>query len=295
MKIAIGIPNYNRLEDITRLSRSLKYVKQINVCEINIHDDNSTQYDKKVLEELFAEFANVNIYENKENLGSDLNIYHTCKHFIDSENDYLFLCDSDLILSPKCLEFIEANIADTEGVMSLFNANKHPSKGEISEKFIAKHSVGSAGVVFSKELLKDIILNVPQENVNMWDWSFCRYLNSKHVQIYVSRQSYVQHMGFNGENANFLLYDYGKNYEPQTEFEKKELEQLYQSFFQAATGVPDEFILRTLLRKVLRKNIRKLIAKIFGEKVLFNLLSKRKNKLKYRKNLEKEFSNNEVI
>lgn len=287
MKIAIGIPNYNRLEDIARLSGSLKHVKQIDSCEINIYDDKSTQYDTKVLEELFAGFANVNVHENKKNLGADLNIYHICKHFIDSDNDCLFLCDSDLILSPECLEFIETNIADTEGIMSLFNANEHPSKGEISEKFIVKHSVGSAGVVFSKELLKDIITNVPQENANMWDWSFCRYLNSKHVKIYVSRQSYVQHMGFNGENANFLLYDYGKNYEPQTEFEEKELGQLYQSFFQAATSVSDEFMLSILLRKVLRKNIRKLTAKIFGEKVLFNLLSKRKNKLKYRKNLKK--------
>ena len=244
MKIAIGIPNYNRLEDIIRLSRSLKYVEQINVCEINIYDDKSNEYDITVLEELFSGFANVNIYENKKNLGADLNTYHICKDFIDSDNDYLFLCDSDLILSPGCLEFIETNIVDTEGIMSLLNANEHPSQGEISETFIVKQFIGAAGVVFSKELLKDIILNVPQENANMWDWSFCRYLNSKHIKIYVSRQSYVQHMGFNGENANFLLYDYGKNYEPQTEFEKKELEQLYQSFFQAATDVPDEFILR---------------------------------------------------
>ena len=281
VKISIGIPNYNRLENIRRLSCSLKYVKNIDSCEVNVFDDKSTQYDIEVLEKLFSQFSNVAFYENDVNLGADLNTYQICNKFIDSGNDCLLLCDSDLILHPLSLEFIEENIANTEGIMSLLNSNEHQEISRISDKFVSKKYVGAAGVVFSKELLKDIVRNVPKENAIMWDWSFCQYLDSVGVKIYVSDRSYVQHMGFNGENSNFLLYDFGKNYIPDTDFEKDELNKLYRDFFLDANSISDEFKIKVLFRKILRKRVRKLISLLFGNKFLFELLIRRKRRIRY--------------
>jgi len=281
MKISISIPTYNRLENVRQLSKSLRNVNNIKNHHIRIYDDASTEFGK---EELIKIFPNAVIKVNKHNRGADINTYQICKDFLITECDYLFLCDSDLIVHKDALRFIENNIDKTEGVLSLLNSSGHKEmkKSAGTDKFVLKKYVGAAGVVFSRKIVHELIQNIPFQNANMWDWAFCNYLQKQGIKIFVSQQSYVLHTGINGENSNLLLFEFSKNYVPFTDFDQIQIDKLNKLFVESYMGMSDLIKVKIILRKVFRTNLRRLIGFLFGEDNLFKILSWRKKK-RYKK------------
>ena len=93
------------------------------------------------------------------------------------------------------------------------------NQGRINQDLIIKESIGLAGTVFSREVVEDLLGNVEMKYTTMWDWYFCMYLEEKGKRVFVTKNSYVMHMGIDGENSNVMLFDYALNYHPSSEFE----------------------------------------------------------------------------
>ena len=273
MKIFVGIPVCNRLEHLKTLSMSLKQIKGIEKCHIYLFDDASDEFDVDVLRDLFPM---ANVIRNETNLGADRNTFNIYKMFLEREEELLFLCDSDLILHPDCLEVIEDVFPETDGLLSLLNASAHPTIIKTNEQLVIKKSVGSAGLVLSRELVEALVASAEEKYTSMWDWYITVYMKQHKKRIIATEKSYVLHTGIDGENSNVLLFDYAMNYECATPFEERIYSQLNETFAQKYLSLGDFEKVKILSRKIFRETTRTLIARLFGEKRLLGLLVLRK-------------------
>jgi len=274
MKVFIGIPVYNRIDKLILLAKSIQNINKDMQYTLNIFDDCSTDFDEVYLNGIFS---SANILRNKNNIGADRNTYNIWKAFLESDEDLLFVCDSDLILHQDILMIIKNNFVKTEGVLSLLNASSHLAQEVVNKDLIVKNTVGSAGTVFSREIVQDLLNNVDSKYITMWDWYFCMYLNEKEKRIFVTKNSYVLHAGIDGENSNVMLFDFSQNFIPSNEFEKEMEANLNKIFTQKYHSLSDWQKSKVLIRKIIRERIRTIIGKLFGQKTLLDLLVWRKN------------------
>ncbi len=277
MKIFIGVPVYNRKEKVEKLAESIQYLKNVDKHSLNIFDDCSTEFDTGYLRKIFP---TAHIFRNQTNLGADCNTYNIWKKFLKSEAELLFLCDSDLVLHPDCLSVIEKNICKTDGMLSLLNSSIHPTVAEVDDNLVLKRSVGSAGTVFSRELVKELMDSAVAQYTVMWDWYFCMYLKEHGKRIMATKKSYAIHTGIDGENSNVLLFDYAMDYSCSSRFEKEVLCDLTIQFVEKYFSLTDGQKLKILTRKVVREKARATVARLFGDRRLLDFLSVRKRRFK---------------
>jgi len=215
MKIFLAITTYNRKQTLEKMAKSFREANIID-CEIVVFDDCSTEFNSIYLSKLFP---SARIVVNSENIGSDNNICSIYKYFLKTDADILYSLDSDLIFHPDFVEKGICLLAETDGVISLYNSFMHPSFDCINtenEKLLLKKHVGSAGVIFMRNIVEKIIENVQPSRSFDWDWS--AFLEKNDIRIMVSEVSYIQHIGFMGYNTTHTFeMDYGRNFFPVTE------------------------------------------------------------------------------
>lgn len=216
MKIAISIATYNRKKEVKIMANSLFNNLYNQKYNIRIYDDCSSDYGVEFLEN---SFLNCQIIRRDKNLKADQNMYQIYKDFLDTNDDYLVQLDSDIIFSEFFFEKLEKIIQrnDKKSIFSLYNSCCHReifnTEEEINnEIFIRKKSIGGICVIFPREIIEDIIQNVRPGEAYDWRWS--NYLCKKNYNIYVSKKSYIQHIGvLNGQNSKNWNIDYGLNFQ----------------------------------------------------------------------------------
>lgn len=217
-KLMIGICTYNRKKIIEYTSRSLKEIEGIQNACVRIFDDCSTEYDEQYLKEKYPMADKITI--NEKNLGADYNTQKMFKDFANSNNEYLFIADSDLVFNTDVLKHIENGIHELEEkkeivIFSLFNAHTHKTIGNYSEIFEIKKDIGSAGTVISKEVVKKFI-DKPYSGKLSFDNFYCNMLTAEGAKILCSKNSYVQHIGITGQNSFLNSVDMGINFKVDT-------------------------------------------------------------------------------
>ncbi|KAB0664865.1 glycosyltransferase family 2 protein [Oryzomonas japonica] len=217
MKITIGITVFNRLDYIRKMCLSLRHSIGLEQCSIRIYDDCSDAFG---VDEIKKEFPFVTEFRRRRrNLGSDLNIQQMYLDFLETGDDVLINCDSDMIFHGEWLTKIRELLPFTDGVLSCYNSTLHiPVEDFVieNEKMVRKDSIGSAGTVFTRDIVQCIVNNVKPSYKYDWDWS--RYLSSKGVRLFVTERSYIQHIGIVGQNCDASrIIDYGLNFFPSNE------------------------------------------------------------------------------
>lgn len=215
MKITFAVATYNRMDILKDFQMSLSLINDLSKCNIRIYDDCSTEFGKGFLQELFPYAVEINV--RKKNVGASMNVYLIFKDFLKTNDDILFVADSDLVFDPNCLNFIHNNFQYTDGFLSVYNSATHETISEttiMGNEYCERDMVGSAGAAFSRGLIEDIISNLPHRIGLSYDWIYSDYLrNVKKVRMLVSKRSYVQHIGFYGSECNGLnIIDYGLNF-----------------------------------------------------------------------------------
>lgn len=253
MKISIGITTYNRIEIVKRMASSLLLSNNLEKCNIRIYDDKSTEYSYSELRNIFKTAAEIII--RKENLGADRNMREMFVDFLKTEDDYLLVADSDLIFNPDWYDFFNEN--SHLDVLSLYNSATHLDIiGNSNIKFntiIEKDHIGAAGTIFKRNVIIDIIKNVPPSRSYDWDWS--KYLRKKNIVLNVANRSHVQHIGIEGTNNNGSnIIDFGLNFFPGNEVNESYLI----DFFQNALISKDLYIKRNLKHKIFFRKIKSL-------------------------------------
>jgi len=234
-KITLAIATHNRKHLLEKMIKSLYMTDIGNNINIRIYDDASTDFDEVFLRKAFPDSKT--IMRNPTNLGPSKNMHRKFTDFLTHDDDILILTDSDLIFNREWLAIVERIIDHTDGVMSLYNSVLHTA---ILEKFqfdginmLNKRTIGGAGAVFKKNIIKKIVCNLPPSNTYDWDWS--EYLVKSGVRLLVTERSYVQHIGIVGFNSGSYfggdrsgsLCDYGANFIGGNEYN----EQMQSEFF----------------------------------------------------------------
>lgn len=219
-KITVGITTYNR-KNILKIF-SLLLSKQIfENINIRIYDDHSSEYNEEFLREVFP-YAKEIIRRDK-NFKADKNMYYMYKDFLKTKDDYLLQLDSDMLIGTnffKNILILCDEIIKEEGVYSLYNSNNHEYsikniKNIEEEFFYLKKHIGGACVLFPRKVIEKIIDNIEIENQDYsnFDWRWSKYLFENNIPIYVSKNSYVQHIGMGGQNNSCIKnLDIGENF-----------------------------------------------------------------------------------
>ena len=222
-KIMLAMATYNRKEVLERTIVSLTQVKNIEDVDIFIFDDCSTEYTKEDLKKMIPFAKQIVVREN--NLRADRNMYQIHQDYINSNYDILLQVDSDVIFHKNFIEIIKSILSTQTKypVFSLYNSSNHPfvenrNPLEINKIiFKEKHSIGGICVLFTdKNILKNILDNIPKERKSFaYDWYWSHKLQEKGTPVMVSEQSFLQHIGVEGQNNKEIKgIDIGLNFTP---------------------------------------------------------------------------------
>ncbi|MGC6359869.1 glycosyltransferase [Bisgaard Taxon 45] len=230
LKITLAIATYNRITYIEKMLDSLKSSVDISKINIRIYDDHSEKLTKQELNKLFP-YAKEIIIRDK-NLGADRNSRKIYDDFLKTNDDILINADSDLIYRPGWLELIETLLPQTDGVLSLYNSNKHNFIQQINPIYGVKKTLGSAGTVLTREIVKKIVDSIPI-NSDMFDWQWSNLLTNNNIRLICVRESYIQHIGILGQNNKGFIndFDYGLNFIPENEVNQKIISEFIEELF----------------------------------------------------------------
>jgi hypothetical protein len=213
MKIALGVPTFNRLQFVELHARSLCRSRLPSDTTIIVIDDLSTDYDVDFLKALFPPGSDIR-RRSKNSGGADFAIRDLMEKLIETDADAMLILDSDMLVAENFLEVGAPLLLQSEGIISLFNTPSHPAYGSRGP-FVLKRTIGSAASFWRREVAEKMLASVPPGL--RWDWRFCAFLADAGYEIYVTRNSLVQHLGFaDGANSRHMSGDYGVGFSDNT-------------------------------------------------------------------------------
>jgi glycosyltransferase involved in cell wall biosynthesis len=206
MKVAIGVPTYNRRHLVELNAASLCSSSIPPGTELIVVDDVSTAYDVEFLRSIYPKFADIR--RRSESSGdSSFASRDVMRQLLETDADALLLLDSDFLVSSNFLSAGVSLLPETDGVLSLFNTPNHPVTGSRGP-VVLKKSIGCAGSLWRRDIAAKVFSEVP--GGPRWDWRFSDFLVEAKIEICVVRNSLVQHAGYSdGENSNFNSGDFG--------------------------------------------------------------------------------------
>jgi hypothetical protein len=219
----VSIPVYNRKKYLEIVAKSLYACSNIDKVTINIFNDCSDEFDDNYLKRLFNK-PNTKIINRQKRLKADGNTYQTMLDFLATDNEVLFICDSDLLLRPDAIDYIFNNFWRTDGFLGLYNSELHRDI-YFDGEFVYKENVGFAGICISKSLLKKFVLKQKEGSRSM-DFKLSTFLINNAVRLMVPQKCYVQHIGFDGQNCDASSVEFSTNFMPLSEFNKEVINEI---------------------------------------------------------------------
>lgn len=177
---------------------------------IRVYDDCSTNFDKNTLETLFPTAKTIKI--NNTNLNADKNMYQMYVDFLQTDDDYFFNADSDIIFNTQWLNNAITMIEKTDGILSLFNTAAHKPYTTIDDLFCLKYSIGAAGTFFKRDCVSYLLNYFDSlDKVRGFDWQWSEHLKNNGFKIYCVNKSLIQHIGYTGYHSG-LYFDVGRGF-----------------------------------------------------------------------------------
>ena len=231
-KITFGICTYNRKKIVEKSAASLKKIKGIENIKIVVFDDCSDEYDVNFLRSIFP--ISAKIIRQEKNNGADKNTSIMYEYFLKSDDEWLFNADSDLIYRTDILDAIKYYMNKSHGFMSFFNSINHRTIGR-NGCFVKKDSVGAAGCLLNRDVVKIILENIKYRNIG-FDVGFSKLLRSKGYYLNTTEKSFVQHIGVSGYNSRDINFDYGENFWIQNMYNADSIEQTFEQYVKSVNA-----------------------------------------------------------
>jgi len=206
MKVAIGVSTYDRRHVVGLSAASLRSSSIPHGTALIVIDDVSTEYGIEYLTSIYPEFAHIR--RRPENSGgAGFACRDLMRQLLETDADVLLVLDSDLLVSANFLETGISLLRETDGILSLFNTPTYPviaTRGPL----VLKKSLGAAGTLWRRDVAAKVFNAVPASPE--WDRHFSEFLVGAGIDLCVTRDSLVQHLGYSsGHNSNFRTGDWG--------------------------------------------------------------------------------------
>ncbi len=221
MKITLAMATYNRREYLETTIASLQKVEGLAEVHVRIYDDASTEYGVAELQSMIP-FAR-EIVRREQNIGACKNMMQIYRDFLTTGDDFLWQIDSDMIFHRDALRILQGLATRPElAIYSVYNSDKHEC-GEQSYQlyedlvFHRKNTMGGACVLFPRAVVERIVDFQESQTFDLkisFDYHWSRYLHKIGIPMYVSRESYVQHIGIMGIHSWCYFMDRGLNFTP---------------------------------------------------------------------------------
>ena len=228
-KISFGICTYNRKGILEKSVQSLKNIKGIENVHLIVFDDCSDEYNMDYLKSIFPSSAQINRQERNE--GADKNTSLLYEKFLESDDEWLFTADSDLIYRSDLLDAIMFYKDKSNGFMSFFNCISHKIVGK-NKWFVFKASVGAAGCLIRRDVVKIILDNIQHRDIG-FDVGFSKLLRKKGFMLNATKKSYVQHIGVSGFNSRDINFDYGEGFIIDSKDNAEIVEQTFEQYIKS--------------------------------------------------------------
>lgn len=145
------------------------------------------------------------LYTNSKNLGVAVNNISRA-NYVDTE--WMYITDSDVIYSSEFnyeLQKLLVLCKATNGIGSLFNTgNRHTRIMEETEHYLRKGSIGGVSMLIKTDLFKTITADYQSHlrgGYTGWDYAIVFYAADNNIPIWVTRDSYVDHIGEYGAHS----------------------------------------------------------------------------------------------
>jgi len=206
----IAIPVFNRAACLLRLLESLHASQSVLLANVHVFDDASDEFDAHFFRCCLHPASRL-IRHDENSGGADRAVERIFQFFVHSDYQQLLLLDSDLIVADGWLHASWRGFAHAQGLLSLFNTPKHHAFAPAGPGLVQKTSVGFAGTLWSRELVREVLQQVGAGGA--YDWDICAYLQNRR-KIMCLLDSCVQHFGVEGQNSCLTRFDYGIGFMP---------------------------------------------------------------------------------
>jgi tetratricopeptide (TPR) repeat protein len=196
--ILICVSAYNRKE-ITRLS--LEQTKRYKGpgCYLQVYDDHSTEYHRNFLEP----YADEVVYLPHK-MGIHNMRMHQFRKFLETNFDYLYMTDNDIIHDPSYVSVLKAlyEAGNRRLPVCLFNSRVHMVPDNIllhKNGIILKRLASGVSMFYDRRMVEKIVSRADKANedheILAWDYRVMAYLNLPWI---TSETSYLEHFGSGG-------------------------------------------------------------------------------------------------
>lgn len=212
--IAFGLTVFNRRNLLVHSAPSIR--RLVSRCKLVVLNDGSTEFTEQDLRDLLPE---ADIHSNERNSGrADFAAVQLANMLLQQDARYLVMLDSDLMCHAGFVEALLLAMPHTDGLFSALNADSHaPCSREripldgIENALLQKKVIGNAGSIWTRELLAEIVREVPPSPT--WDWDYSDYISASGRRIFCLERSTVQHLGFwVGQNSGRMNGVWGLGY-----------------------------------------------------------------------------------
>jgi len=203
----IGVTTRNRKGYVKFLARSFEFlnVYQRPHYDVWIFDDASEEYTIHDLRRWFPQATT--IVRNSRASGSAAEASRRMyRRFAFRTNyDNLLVVDSDMLLHPDALSWLERALPASDGVVSVYRSRNHENfvrcTSNVSIPWCTTDRVGNAGVAMTRE---EVVPMLRADQGGDFDWGFVEHFRRNGVRILVPRnKSLAEHLGgFYGQSIN---------------------------------------------------------------------------------------------
>lgn len=219
MKILIEVQCFNR-KNITEICLNQINKYKSKDCDLRIINDYSTEYDNDWLSQFSSDII---MYEKKLNI-SKLK-YRTFKNFLNSDYDYLYMCDNDIFHDKDFIYFLKKYMGNNLPI-TLYKSSFIHSFGDNVSKYLKIYEnislktglFGGASVFLNRKHVEKIVENLPKDEnewsdscVNVaWDSKIQKMIDNRKYYL-IPNESMCEHYGKDGLNHKKLTDDYALN------------------------------------------------------------------------------------
>lgn len=217
--IFTAILTKNRLGYVRMQAETLHMGEDKDYFSFVIFDDGSDDETLDSIREIYnhvGPVVDVSVLSDKTkaNVRANSITMEIFKIFLEREEEWIIILDSDLVLQPNWMKKVQTSVmqATEKTLFTLYNSCMHKSIW-CNLHFCKKRDVGSAGILFSRHAIQMIVDTFNENAMEDFDWQYSRLMARRGFSIYAFSPSLVEHVGLYGSNYPATLREVSEDFD----------------------------------------------------------------------------------
>ena len=200
MPILISVCVFNR-KKITQLSLAQTKRYKTSYCHLEVCNDHSTEYDNSFLEPYADE-----VIQLPAKIGIDNLRWYQFRKFLETDFDFLYMTDNDIIHDPQYVPMLEAlyEIGNKRLPVCLYNSQFHMDPNIIlfyKSGLILKETAPGFSMFYDRKMVDKIVAKLDKVGIDnrhiSWDYKASSYLCLPYI---TPERSFLEHYGAGGKS-----------------------------------------------------------------------------------------------